>query len=380
MKDICNHSLCTACGACAAICPNNCITFNSCKKENGHTYPNINQELCIDCGLCKRTCPVNNPIKLNRPAKTLAAYARDESICNTSSSGGLAYSLGQAIIRRGGVVYGCTIAYGANFRICHKRIDNLSDLAETQGSKYVHSVIDSSVYISVKKDLSEGREVLFTGTGCQIAGVRSFIKHDYSNFYAIDIICHGVPSLQLLTDYLSLRYNVPQINKLSFRDKSGFNICGSYSVNNKRIDMPLYRNLYMMGFLKGLYYRSACYNCHYAKSERGGDITLGDFWGLKAKFENRSQSSNGTSVVLVNSEKGELLLKLILKDLAMIERPLSEATDGNPQLRHPSNKHFAYSVFRLCYPIIGFKSAAAICLIREKIFYSLVLPLLNKRH
>lgn len=377
MEKICEYSLCTACGACAGICPKDCISFEIDKNQNGHIYPHIDQNKCIDCGLCVRTCPVNNPIQLSAPSETLASFALDTNVCATSSSGGLSYSFGKEIIKRGGVVYGCVVDYGPQFRICHKRIDNISDLALTQGSKYVHSKIDRAIYVSVKEDLAKGKDVLFTGTGCQIAGVRNFIKKDYSNFYAIDIICHGVPSLKLLTDYLSLRYNVSQIQKLSFRSKSEYNICGIYE-SGTPIALPLPKNLYMMGFMKGLYCRYACYACQYARSIRGGDITLGDFWGIKAKFEDRPKSSKGTSVVLINTDKGKILLESIRSELALIERPLNEAVDGNPQLRHPSHRHFAYTFFRRFYPVIGFRYSAALSLIREKIFYAYALPLLNK--
>lgn len=378
MEIICETSSCTACGACAGVCPGNCISFRIDNKVNGHIFPVIDQDKCINCGLCERTCPVNTPLQLSRPIRSFASYAKDENVCNSSSSGGLSYSLCQEILKRGGVVYGSVIKYGDGLTILHERIDDIADLVKTQSSKYVHSKIDREIYQSVKKDLTEGREVLFTGTGCQIAGVRNYLKKNYSNFFAIDIICHGVPSIQLLIDYLSAKYDVSQIKNLSFRSKSGFNIYGIYGIYGEPICLPLQSNLYMMGFLKGLYYRPACYNCHYASSNRGGDITLGDFWGLKAEFTDRPISSRGTSVILINTGKGARLLDSIKDSVELIERPLEEAVAGNPQLRRPSRKHFAYNFFRKCYPIFGFKISATFSLVREKIFYAYALPLLNK--
>lgn len=380
MDKICDHSLCTACGACAGICPKKCITFSQDNKESGHIYPTIDQNVCVNCGLCVQTCPANHKVKLRTPTQTMASYSFDENICNTSSSGGVSYSIGLEIIKRGGIVYGCVVEYGTGFRICHKRIDSIPDLAQTQSSKYVHSMIDRSIYESLKKDLIEGRDVLFTGTGCQIAGIRNFLKKEYTNLYTIDIICHGVPPTNLLNDYLSRHYNLSLIKKLSFRSNTGFNINGLYGEFNETINMPLCKNLYMMGFLKGLYYRSACYNCYYANYKRCGDITLGDFWGLKATFKNRPATSQGTSVVLINSDKGEKLFDAIKSNLAFMERPLIEAIAGNPQLKQPSVKHFAYRFFKHFYPIVGFQCAASISLVREKIFFAYVLPLLNKLH
>ena len=378
MDRICERYMCTGCGACTGICPTDCISLKADENENGHIYPFINKDKCIDCGLCERTCPVNRPINLNKPIEVNASYAVDELICNSSSSGGLAYTIGAEIINQGGIVYGSVIEYGLNFGIRHKRIDSIADLAKTQGSKYVHSKIDREIYQFIKSDLTSNRYVLFIGTGCQIAGVRNFLKKDYPNFYAIDIICHGVPSAKILEDYLSRKYDPSQIKKLSFRNKSDFNIYGVYGVYGEQIKLPLYKNLYMMGFMKGLYYRSACYGCHYASSERGGDITLGDFWGLKVKFDDRPETSKGTSVVLVNTEKGKSLIDFVKSNLALMRRPLGEAVAGNPQLRHPSKKHYAYSLFKRLYPIVDFRIAASLSLVREKIFYSLVLPALNK--
>lgn len=381
MEKICNLNLCTACGACAGVCPKNCIFFVNRKDQNGHVLPLIDQSQCIDCGLCARTCPVNHPINLSASRQAYASYSLNQAVCNTSSSGGLSYTLGKNIIERGGAVYGCVVNYGNDFGVCHKRIDTLQDLARTQTSKYVHSNIERNIYTAVKQDLEAGKEVLFTGTGCQIAGIRNFLKKEYPNFYAIDIICHGVPSLKLLKDYLRPKYDIAQIKSLSFRSKTGFNlygVYGVYGVYGEKIDLPLSRNFYMMGFMKGLYNRRACYRCAYAGPERGGDITLGDFWGLKAKFANRAPESKGTSVVLINNDKGARLLASSAPALELLERPVAEAIAGNPQLNHPSKRHYAYNIFRKLYPIIGFCAAARICLVREKLFYAYALPLLNK--
>ena len=133
-----------------------------------------------------------------------------------------------------------------------------------------------------------------------------------------------------------------------------------------------------MGFMKGLYYRDACYSCPYAKTERCGDITLGDFWGLKKSISPADRKSSGTSVVLVNTEKGRHLLSDIVSALKIEERPIEEAVSGNPQLRRPSHRHYAFGLFRRLLPIIGFHMAARMCLIREKIFYAYALPILQR--
>jgi len=378
MDNICDYSQCSGCGACRGICPKDCIRLLPDSNKCGHIYPVIDNSMCINCGLCEKTCPVNNPAALSIPDKTYAAYTLDDTTCDNSSSGGLAYTLGEKIIADGGKVYGSVIKYGYGFSIHHEGCSNADDLSRTQGSKYVHSEVDRNIYQQIKKDLTEGRKVLFVGTGCEVAGVRNFLKKDYPNFYAIDIICHGVPSFQLLKNYLSKEYDVTEIKKLFFRGIKGFDIYGIYGIYGIPIYQPLKNNLYMMGFMKGLYYRDACYSCPYARKERCGDITLGDFWGLKKSISPPDRNSSGTSVVLVNTEKGSRLLSDIKSALKIEERPLAEAIAGNPQLRRPSHRHYASNIFRQLYPIIGFRMAARICLIREKLFYAYALPILQK--
>lgn len=374
MDEICDYQYCSGCGACSGICPKNCITLTPDKKKCGHIYPIIDNNVCIDCKLCEKTCPVNHPATFSLPYKTFAAYALDDEICDSSSSGGLAFTIAANIINGGGVVYGSVIEYGEKFEIHHSRCSTIDELKRTRGSKYVHSHMPRQTYLQIKNELDRGSTVLFVGTGCEVAGVKNFLKKDYPNFYSIDIICHGVPPQQLLIDYLSKNFDISEIKQLSFRDKKGFDLYGVYGVYGTPIYKPLRNNLYMMGFMKGLYYREACYTCSFAHKERVGDITLGDFWGLKKTISPTDRKSSGTSVVLVNTKRGEVLLNRINSALKIEERPLDEAVAGNGQLRHPSKKHSAANIFKRLYPILGFRPAARLALMREKIFYAYFLP------
>lgn len=378
MDKICDYNNCSGCGACSGICPKDCISLLPDINKCGHIYPVIDNDICINCGLCVKTCPVNYPIALSEPHETYAAYALNDVICDKSSSGGLAYTLGEHIISDGGIVYGSVVEYGKNFNIHHGRCSDIDELSRTQGSKYVHSKVDRNIYRQIKKDIVEGHKVLFVGTGCEVAGVKNFLKKDYPNFYTIDIICHGVPSFQLLNEYLSDEFKVSEIRQLFFRGKKGFDIYGAYGAYGVPIYKPLKNNLYMMGFMKGLYYRDACYSCSYAKKKRSGDITLGDFWGLKKSISQPNRNSSGISVVLVNTEKGQDFLKEVIPGLRIEERPLDEAVAGNPQLQYPSKKHYASRFFKRLYPVLGFRNVARICLIREKLFYAYILPILTK--
>lgn len=377
MDKICDKNRCSGCGACSGICPKGCIELEPDNEDCGQIHPVIDNSRCINCGLCVKTCPANNPIRLNNPQKTYAAYALEDKICDSSSSGGLAFTLASAIIKDGGNVYGSIIRYGDDLQIMHDCSTTIDELKRTQGSKYVQSKISRDIYVGIKRDLEEGKKVLFVGTGCQVAGIRNYLKKDYPNFFAIDIICHGVPSIQILKDFLRGKINLSDIERLSFRGKSGFDMSLKSKTGN--LSLPLKNNAYMMGFMKALYYRNSCYSCPYAHQERGGDITLGDFWGLKKSISPADRKSSGTSVVLVNTDKGETLLSSITDKLNISERHLQEAVNGNPQLRKPSKRHYASRVFKILYPALGFATSGRLCLVREKLFYSYILPILQSR-
>lgn len=379
MEKICNLNQCSGCGACVGICPKNCIKLIPDKDSCGHIYPKIDTSRCIDCELCVRTCPVNTDTQLNYPLQAIAAFAKESTILKKSSSGGLAFQTAKWIIENGGIAYGATIQYGRNFHITHKRISTISELEETQGSKYVQSFVPREIYTQLKIDLKNNLKVLFIGTGCQIAGIKNFLKKDFENLYTIDIICHGVPSLKTLKDYLASKIEISGIKDLKFRTSKGFDLTGE-AIDKRHFSYPLSKNLYMIGFLKGLYYRDSCYTCRYAQGNRGGDITLGDFWGLNKNVKQSLNSPGGISVALINSAKGKELFEHITAGITYTARPIEEAIAGNKQLRSPSKKHFLNGFFKELYRIIGFNKSASICLIGERLFYGLILPIIKRYH
>lgn len=220
MTNICDINKCTGCSACMNICNHNAIHMDE-SEPFGYIYPTINSEKCVECGLCAKICPVNTPIKLNEPIKAFSAVTRDHEDLMSSASGGASSVLSQVILKRGGIVYGCV---QRNYKdIAHRRIDRYEDYPLTKGSKYVQSNI-GYIYRDVKDDLRQGKEVLFTGTPCQIAGLKAFLRHDYENLYLIDLVCHGVPSQKLLREDVELLLkDYPKVDKnkihVEFRHK-----------------------------------------------------------------------------------------------------------------------------------------------------------------
>ena len=338
---------CSGCNACAEICPRHCIRMQ--EDRYGFLYPVIESELCIGCGLCGKICPVNsNGLELHSPIKTYAAWNKNENQHIQSASGGIAYLLSSYIINKGGIVYGCA-ADGLN--ILHIRVSRPEALQKLQGSKYVQSNIQD-LFKTVKKDLSLFPSVMFIGTPCQIAGLKSYIGEIPDNMYLIDLVCHGVPSQKMLNEHVRQISKGRTVSKITFRSKNRyiFNIKGEGFEHNED---KYWKDKYMKAFMEGITFRPSCYTCLYAGCKRGGDISIGDFWGLKdSAFP--PELGNGVSLVLPCTDKGEKLLEEIRDAAVMFERDLSEAVEGNTQLQHPSKINWRVKLFQLLYPIFPF--------------------------
>ena len=371
-SEICSKDKCSGCMACFNVCPKACISMTPGKLD--HLYPEVNQDLCINCRMCQRVCPENNHLSLHYPLTAFAGWHSDREQYLTSTSGGAATAFAQTIIRRGGVVYGCASEPGLKFR--HTRIADLESLVRLKGSKYVQSDI-GHIYSNVKQDLKSSLTVLFIGTPCQCAGLKSYLGKDYDNLYCVDLICHGVPSQKLLKKHLN-KISSGKADYVTFRkgndmalrvfDKSGEKIYYS-NVWNQR-----YRDVYYSAFIDGYTYRDSCYSCGYARPERCSDVTIGDFWGLSNTVEH--DSINGCSCILPITEKGYKLVKE--SELTLIERSVAEAVDGNSQLRHPSRKTRRVRVFQSLLYVFGADCAYRLCEL-DRIFTLRIIKPIRRR-
>jgi coenzyme F420-reducing hydrogenase beta subunit len=203
---------CSGCNVCAEACPKHCIEMIPDRK--GFLYPKVNTVTCVDCGVCVKVCPFEEGnIKLNSPLTAYAAWNKDREQYLASSSGGAAHVFSSYIIRQGGVVYGCT---SESIHVRHIRVDALSELSKLQGSKYVQSDV-RGLFSQVKADLQAGKPVLFIGTPCQVAGLKNYIKRIPEHLYLVDLICHGVPSLQMLHEHINHIMKGRPAEQLSFR-------------------------------------------------------------------------------------------------------------------------------------------------------------------
>lgn len=374
MKLICDKKECTGCGLCATRCPKHCIEMKP--GSLGHLYPEIDQSKCIDCKLCQKGCPSLQDISSCYPKKAYAAWSKDEEDYISSTSGGIASVLSQYIVAKGGVVYGCSVL--PNIQISHIRVDKLENLHLLKGSKYVQSQI-KDIIPQLRKDVLERNLVLFIGTPCQVAAIKQLYKTIPDNLFLVDIICHGTPSNKFLKDYIqrNLKIDVAKVTDVKFRLPNEYSLCVFeqdkllYKSNN--LWTHRYEDLYMDTFIDGCTFRYSCNSCHYAKSNRISDLTIGDFWGLGKEVSDKDipEHKNGISCVLPITDKGMILLNAICFNINIYERPVTEAINGNDQLRHPKNKNWRISMFQKLHNLIGIKAAYHLMVADRMVKYKL---------
>jgi NAD-dependent dihydropyrimidine dehydrogenase PreA subunit len=333
MIDIKEKKNCCGCEACVQRCPKSCITMR--EDNEGFLYPEVDKNICIDCGLCEKVCPVINQAEERKPLAVYAAKHKDEQIRMASSSGGAFTAIAESVIDEGGVVFGAK--FNQDCDVVHSYTETKEGLGAFRGSKYVQSRIGES-YKEAEGFLKAGRKVLFSGTPCQIAGLKRFLRKEYDNLLTVDFICHGVPSPGVWREYLKeetarqcgeknsvLQRPIHERNALiegiSFRDKRlgwkkfSFALAlsttnGSGAKNTVLLSEPLNKNIFLRGFLADLYLRPSCHACPSKSFKSRSDITIGDFWGVQNVMP-EIDDDKGVSVVMVNSEKAGTLVEKI---------------------------------------------------------------------
>lgn len=305
-----NLTDCSGCTACATVCPAQCIDIYT--DREGFKYPRTDPSQCINCNLCNKVCPIIKRKTGNGPSHSdaystsmfYAAKADSQALLEESSSGGIFTIIATHIINQeGGIVFGSAWHHGL---VRHIAVDNIEDLSCLRGSKYVQSDLGDTLAVTAKI-LKTGRKVLFTGTPCQIAGIKSVATHNADNLITIEVACHGTPSPKVLNRYLEElkdNYNKPEI-QLQFRKKpKGWlnYYIEAYSEREKLFSQYHKDNIFMKGFLRELYSRPACHDCSFKANSSKADFTLADFWGIQT-LKLRMEYSKGVSLVIVNTPK-----------------------------------------------------------------------------
>ena len=336
---------CFGCGACEQACPTQAISMQL--DAEGFLYPLISSDACIDCGRCIRVCPAENPGEFKQPIKAMAAFHSEPEIRSRSASGG-AFGAIVAAADENTAVFGAR--WDGRSKVCHAGTSAQWAYELFHKSKYIQSCVGHS-YQEVKEALLSDESVIFTGTPCQIAGLKHFLGQDYPKLLCVDLICHGVPSEKVLEAYLLRmdRRNDPVV-RIDFRSKkrregkwdSKFaELCYQ---SGKRIVVDYNSSGFLRGFANGLFFRPSCSICPFAQSARISDLTIGDYWGIEREILSLDPHE-GVSLILINSEKGQQYLQRMARYLRLFPTELESAIQGNARLRKPDPGHRERSRF-----------------------------------
>ncbi len=343
MIDIADKSNCCGCTACASVCPQGCIAMR--EDAEGFLYPEADKDACVDCGLCERVCPL-----LHKPARheVFAVYGaknKNDDVRLTSSSGGMFTLFAQAALADNGAVFGAAQDDGLTVR--HVQAETAEELLSLRGSKYVQSVT-AGCFAQARALLRAGRTVLFSGTPCQIAGLKGYLAKPYDNLLTIDVVCHGVPSPRVYRKHLrelAAQAGEP-VTQVRFRDKTKGWKNGEtlFLTEHCRMGASKRRETYMRLFLNNVSIRPSCAQCAFNNQRSLADITIADYWGVDKQFP-QFDDDKGVTLVIVNTAKGAELLRRVRQDSELLATDFAKGAEYNLAVAkslplHPQREFF----------------------------------------
>lgn len=349
-----DKNACTGCGACAYVCPKECITFIT-DKTYGIAYPVIDDKTCISCGKCRNACPALSPINRNEPLHAYAAWSLDEEERRTSASGGIAAEIYKFAINKGWSIVGA--AFGKNLEVSLELSDNPDSIKKFKNSKYVFSSA-AHIYQEINTKLKSGKKVAVIALPCQIAAIRKIFKRDIDNLLLVDLVCHGTTPYLFLFQHIKWveqKYG-EKVMSILFRDPmfltETFTLTFSNASNHRfyTYNTKKYGDTYQISYHGMISYRENCYHCPFAESKRVSDITLSDYKGLGALTPPyRIRNSRKVSSILINTEKGNLFVDALIEEGKIVaqKRPVEEPIRGDSQLRNPSMKSIYRKLFEV---------------------------------
>lgn len=359
-----NH--CSGCRACQQICPKQAISME--RTKEGFLLPKIRRDTCVDCGLCEKVCPLLRG-ELQPPASEAKLfYHEDEQYRLAASSSGAFEAICRAWVQESPfTIFGCAMQEGGT-AAGHIAASSWQQLQPMKKSKYVHSDSADS-FRQVRQRLLAGDRVVFSGTPCQVMGLKNFLGKPYDNLLTVDFVCHGTPSPLALRQYVrGLEKQLgKKITDFSFRDKQ-FSPQKGWSSLGVRVTcqdgtvcrIPWEESAYMVWFLQGALSMECCYNCRFASCQRAADVTMGDFWGVEQVCPELAEAkTDGVSLLLLNSHKGRSLEPILswLPQVRWQSYPLAAATSHNHQLTKPASRHRWRDSFYPCLQNRDFEAA-----------------------
>ncbi len=357
MIQITDRANCTGCTACMNSCPKNAITMQF--DGSGHTYPAVDATTCNNCHLCESVCPClhRELLPTDRGSNSLvvkAVYNRDESIRLRSTSGGIFTELARYVIGIGGVV--CAVRFDENYHIVHDFFDIMDEIDHYRGSKYAQSDLQYT-FRQVQEQLLV-RPVLFVGSPCQVAGLKFFLRKEYSNLYTCDFICMSIASSQIWDDYITLRNRDKSISRVFFKDKrSGWHqwqmliqdARGEHLCNG--MDNPFFRL-----YLEHLAARPSCFNCPVRHCVHVSDFTLADCWGIDQTLP-EFDDNKGCTTLILQSDKSQIVFDSIQNRLRWIDYDIKHVLQYNPHIEEQIPYPDRYKEFQKLYAFKGFEYA-----------------------
>ena len=329
MIEIKEKSQCCGCTACSSICPKKAIVMK--KDEEGFRYPIIDKSKCINCELCEKVCPIKNAKENKKVQNAYIFQNSDDRIRRESTSGGAFTAIAEYVIENNGIVYGAI--FDDKYNVIHKGIDKKEELYKFRNSKYVQSEI-GNCYCEIKKYLDSEKLVCFSGTSCQVEGLKNYLRKNYENLVLVDVVCRAVPSPLIWKKYLDMRQRqYKDISRIMFRDKYYGYKYSNLSIYNKDNDKKqeyhkgVDSDPYLRAFFSNICDRPSCYDCRFKKLHRESDITIWDCFEVE-KYNKCFDDDKGTSRVLVHTDKGRNIINLLSKKNKVQEIDVEKATNG----------------------------------------------------
>lgn len=343
-------NMCCGCTACCEACPVNAVTMK--KDRHGFVYPEVDDTICINCGKCKKVCPFkNSPTEEKNIPDVYALKCKDDDIRMQSASGAAFSAIAENIIENGGMVYG--VECDENFVVKHSCAETKEDYIKFRGSKYVQSEM-GNIFTDVKRTLDDEKYVLFSGTPCQVAGLKLFLGKDYPKLYTVDLVCHGVPTPLMWEEFIAKikqQYVEKNIKNVICRDTAIWGKYISKIIFSDKTEQ--YTKEYIDIYSSNYALRESCFNCKFASSDRPGDFTIMDFWGINDIMPDFTDNK-GVSVVMLNTEKAKMYIKHIEKNAVLQKTELKNILVYQPRMEKPVKKPRLWQRFWEDYDRYGY--------------------------